>query len=70
MGNKLFLYTQKTGTPVLVPPPAVVKALEKLEKLESEGKYFFPSGREAGDARREAGSRSRRSPGAEHRRRF
>ena len=42
-GNKLFLYTQKTGTPVFVPlPPAVVKA---LETLESEGEYFFTSGR-------------------------
>ena len=30
-GNKLFLYTQKTGTPVYVPlPPAAVAALDKL----------------------------------------
>ena len=37
LGNKLFLYTQKTGAPVFVPPPAVVKALED----DSKSKYFF-----------------------------
>jgi integrase len=42
-GNKLFLYTQKTGTPVYVPlPPA---AVEGLGKLEGDGEYFFSSGR-------------------------
>jgi integrase/recombinase XerD len=42
-GNKLFLYTQKTGTPVFVPlPPAAVDA---LGKLEGDGEYFFSSGR-------------------------
>jgi integrase len=41
--NKLFLYTQKTGTPVNVPlPPEVVKA---LSKLQGDGEYFFSSGR-------------------------
>jgi len=40
-GNKLFLYTQKTGTPVYVPlPPAVVEA---LGKLNGDGEYFFTS---------------------------
>ena len=42
-GNKLFLYTRKTGTPVYVPlPPAVVEA---LGKLQGDGEYFFSSGR-------------------------
>ncbi len=42
-GNKLFLYTQKTGTPVYVPlPPAVVEA---LGKLNGDGEYFFTSGK-------------------------
>jgi predicted ABC-type ATPase len=42
-GNKLFLYTQKTGTAVYVPlPPAVVEA---LGKLEGDSEYFFSSGR-------------------------
>jgi integrase/recombinase XerD len=42
-GNKLFLYTQKTGTPVFVPlPPAAVEA---LGKLEGDGECFFSSGR-------------------------
>jgi integrase len=39
-GNKLFLYTQKTGTAVYVPlPPVVAKALGQLD-----GEYFFTSG--------------------------
>lgn len=42
-GNKLFLYTPKTGTPVYVPlPPAAVKALGQLDE---EGEYFFTSGK-------------------------
>ncbi len=42
-GNKLFLYTQKTGTPVNVPlPPPVVDA---LKKVAGEGDYFFTSGK-------------------------
>ena len=42
-GNKLFLYTQKTGTPVYVPlPPAAVKA---LGQLDGESEYFFTSGK-------------------------
>jgi integrase/recombinase XerD len=42
-GNKLFLYTQKTGTPVYVPLPAA--AVVALGKLEGEGECFFSSGR-------------------------
>lgn len=42
-GNKLFLYTQKTGTPVYVPlPPA---AIEALGKLNGDSEYFFTSGK-------------------------
>jgi integrase len=42
-GNKLFLYTQKTGTPVYVPlPPAAVEA---LGKLNGDSEYFFTSGK-------------------------
>ena len=42
-GNKLFLYTQKTGTPVYVPlPPAAVEA---LGKLSGDTEYFFTSGK-------------------------
>jgi len=42
-GNKLFLYTQKTGTPVHVPlPPAAVAA---LEKLNGDTEHFFTSGK-------------------------
>lgn len=42
-GNKLFLYTQKTGTPVYVPlPPAAVEA---LGKLNGDGEYFFTTGK-------------------------
>ena len=41
-GNKLFLYTQKTGTPVFVPlPPRVV---EELRELNSDKDFFFWSG--------------------------
>jgi integrase len=40
-GDKLFLYTQKTGTPVYVPLPAsVVNALKKLD-----GDRFFTTGK-------------------------
>jgi site-specific recombinase XerD len=42
-GNKLFLYTQKTGTPVYVPlPPAAVTA---LDKLNGDTEHFFTSGK-------------------------
>jgi integrase len=42
-GNKLFLYTQKTGTPVYVPlPPAAVAA---LDKLNGDNEHFFTSGK-------------------------
>ena len=42
-GNKLFLHTQKTGTPVYVPlPPAAVEA---LGKLGGDGEHFFSSGK-------------------------
>jgi integrase len=41
-GNKLFLYTQKTGTPVRVPlPPAAVRALRTVDG----GDHFFVSGK-------------------------
>jgi integrase/recombinase XerD len=43
VGTKLFLYTQKTGTPVYCPlPDFVVTALESLER--SNEQYFFWSG--------------------------
>jgi len=46
--GKLFLYTQKTGTPVYVPlPPAVVDALKDIPRVSE--KYFFWSGN--GDAK-------------------
>jgi integrase len=39
-GDKLFIYTQKTGTPVWVPlPPKVVKALK--EAPSEDPQYFF-----------------------------
>jgi integrase len=39
-GNKLMLYTAKTGTPVYVPLPAVVmKALAKLDTNDN-GRFF------------------------------
>lgn len=39
-GNKLFLYTAKTGTPVYVPlPPKVVEALA-LVAVNEKGRYF------------------------------
>jgi site-specific recombinase XerD len=39
-GNKLFLYTAKTGTPVYVPlPPVVTEALAKLD-TNGNGRYF------------------------------
>jgi site-specific recombinase XerD len=42
-GNKLFLYTQKTGTPVSVPlPPVVVKALKELPNGQE---HYFWSGK-------------------------
>jgi integrase/recombinase XerD len=48
-GDKLFLYTQKTGTPVWVPlPPYVAKALRELPNPASK-QHFFWSG--AGDLR-------------------
>lgn len=39
-GNKLLLYTAKTGTPVYVPlPPLLTKALDRIEVNEG-GRYF------------------------------
>jgi integrase len=41
--GKLFLYTQKTGTPVYVPlPPVVLDALKDIPPVSE--KYFFWSG--------------------------
>jgi hypothetical protein len=46
--DKLFLYTQKTGTPVYCPlPPNVVEALQGLENERSE--YFFWDGKSEGE---------------------
>jgi site-specific recombinase XerD len=43
-GNKLLLYTQKTGVPVYCPlPDFVVKALEEITRLSE--RYFFWTGR-------------------------
>lgn len=43
VGNKLFLYTAKTGTPVYIPlPEFVVTALDAVER--SNEQYFFWSG--------------------------
>ena len=43
-GDTLFLYTQKTGTPVWVPlPPPVVEALKRSPS--DHAKYFFWNGR-------------------------
>lgn len=42
-GNRIFLYTQKTGTPVYAPvPPEVIKALEDCPIVHPE--YIFWSG--------------------------
>ena len=42
-GNKLFLYTQKTGVPVYsVLPDSVLEALEAIPRLTA--KYFFWNG--------------------------
>jgi integrase/recombinase XerD len=42
-GDKLFLYTQNTGTPVLVPlPPKTVEALNNAPS--DNNKYFFWNG--------------------------
>jgi integrase/recombinase XerD len=41
-GNKLLLYTQKTGTPVFIPLPESV--IEELRKVNPGGRYFFWSG--------------------------
>jgi integrase/recombinase XerD len=47
-GNKLFLYTAKTGTPVYCPlPDFAVNALDALER--TNGQYFFWSGESAKD---------------------
>jgi integrase len=44
IGNRLFLYTQKTGTNVYVPmPPVFLSALSQLEK--QSGRYYFWSGK-------------------------
>ena len=40
--GKVFLYTQKTGTPVSVPVPQLV--IDALGKLEKRGKYLFWTG--------------------------
>jgi integrase/recombinase XerD len=42
-GNKLLLYTQKTGQPVWLPLPKNI--VKELEELNSHGKYFFWSGK-------------------------
>jgi integrase/recombinase XerD len=42
-GNKLQLYTQKTGQPVWLPLPA--KIAKELEELATEGVHFFWSGK-------------------------
>ena len=43
IGNKVFLYTQKTGTNVYVPmPPIFLEALSQMEKQGS--RYYFWSG--------------------------
>ena len=55
----MFLYTQKTGTPVYVPlPPAVVAALDKLEKLNGDSEHFFTSGKAKPQTARANWSRS------------
>jgi len=41
-GNKLLLYTQKTGQPVWLPLPKEV--VDELENTNPQGKYFFWSG--------------------------
>ena len=41
-GNKLLLYTQKTGQPVWLPLPK--KVVEELEDINPYGKYYFWSG--------------------------
>ena len=42
-GNRLFLYTQKTGVPVYVPlPPFVVEALEACPRISD--RYWFWTG--------------------------
>ena len=42
-GNRLFLYTQKTGVPVYVPlPPFVVEALEACPRISE--RYWFWTG--------------------------
>lgn len=43
--GRVFLYQEKTGTPVNVPIPSVVQAA--LKSLHSEGEHFFWSGRGA-----------------------
>ena len=40
--GKLFLYTQKTGTPVWLPVPHAV--VEQLQNIKTFGNYFFWSG--------------------------
>ncbi len=41
-GNKLLLYTQKTGQPVWLPLP--IDVAKELEELNPQGEYFFWSG--------------------------
>jgi integrase len=48
-GDKLFLYTAKTGTPVYVPlPDFVLTALEAVPKISEQ--YFFWSGESKRDS--------------------
>lgn len=50
-GNKIFLYTQKTGVAVLVPmPPCFFEALRQAPK--TNGQYYFWSGESKLDTRR------------------
>jgi integrase/recombinase XerD len=41
-GNKLLLYTQKTGQPVWLPLPKIV--VDELRDMNPDGRYFFWSG--------------------------
>jgi integrase/recombinase XerD len=41
-GNKLLLYTQKTGQPVCLPLPKIV--VDELRDMNPDGRYFFWSG--------------------------
>ena len=67
-GDKLFLYTAKTGTPVYVPLPGfVMMALEAVPKI-SEQYFFWPANRRGraqrvtGNGRSREYSRKQKSP--------